>query len=519
MTGSARCLALLLRTGRAAVAAWVVTVVTLVAVTAAKLVAMYPTQAGRDAYAAAYRGVAGTAALQGRGHDLANPGGMLANELAAVALLLLPVMGAQLGVRFTRAVEEAGRLDLLTAGRVGRLAPFAAGATAALVTMLLAGALSTGALLALGYPVAGTIAYGAALAAFGSTYVAVGLVAGQVTRSAQQAYGIGLVVAAGTYLLRAVLDVRQVAVTWTNPQSWLAEVRPYGEHPPAWPWLAFGVTTAVLVAAAALLAARRDLGAGLLAPGPGPAGASARLRGPVALAARLTRGTRLAWLAGAGTFAFGFGFLAPDMQQLTSRTGQAAGAGIDQVLVLFVQLDAVLAACAAVQVVQVLALQERAGRAGWVLSTTASRWRTWLGTAALATAWSLVTLAWAGAGTGLGLWAGLHRASEVRHGLGAALAHAPAVALMAAVAALLAAIGPRVVVAAWALVGWALVVAFLGDLLQLPPALRRLSPLEWTGRVPLEGWDRPAALVLGLVTAAVLAASAVRHRTRDLTAG
>ncbi|MEV4069893.1 hypothetical protein ACGFJC_25500 [Nonomuraea fuscirosea] len=54
-----------------------------------------------------------------------------------------------------------------------------------------------------------------------------------------------------------------------------------------------------MIGAAYALSARRDLGAGLVPPHPGPAQAAHGLRGPLGLAWRLHRGTALAWIAGA----------------------------------------------------------------------------------------------------------------------------------------------------------------------------------------------------------------------------
>ena len=97
------------------------------------------------------------------------------------------------------------------------------------------------------------------------------------------------------YLLRAVGDAGAGAswLTWVSPLGWVEQMRPYAG--PAVVAAAVGAAvTVALAAAAAVLAGRRDLGAGLLPAGPGGP-AAGWLRSPLALAWRLQR---TAWPAG-----------------------------------------------------------------------------------------------------------------------------------------------------------------------------------------------------------------------------
>nr|BFE74713.1 hypothetical protein GCM10020092_080140 [Actinoplanes digitatis] len=127
-----------------------------------------------------------------------------------------------LAIAFTRSVEDTGRLDILTAGAVHRLAPSAAGVTAAAVPAALTVAFSTLALVLLGYPGTGSLLYAGGLGMFMVAFTAAGAVAAQCCRDARTAYVLAVGFWLASYLTRAVVDVRGWNVTWVNPESWLS---------------------------------------------------------------------------------------------------------------------------------------------------------------------------------------------------------------------------------------------------------------------------------------------------------
>src|SRR5207249_6018647 len=107
--------------------------------------------------------------------------------------------------------------------------------------------------------------------------------------------GIASAVLGGAYLLRAVGDTGPTGLTWLSPVGWGLHVRPYaGER---W-WVAglfVGFAVLFMVVGYAL-AARRDVGAGLLSERLGPAEAAPSLGSPFALAWRLHRGLLIGWI-------------------------------------------------------------------------------------------------------------------------------------------------------------------------------------------------------------------------------
>nr|BFE74714.1 hypothetical protein GCM10020092_080150 [Actinoplanes digitatis] len=224
-------------------------------------------------------------------------------------------------------------------------------------------------------------------------------------------------------------------------------------------------------------------------PRPGSATAAPWIRSPLSLLVRLTRGVGAGWIVAAGLFAFAFGYLTQQMSDLTSAAGGQAS-NVDATLTVFVQMNALLAAAAGLQISQWLAREETSGRIGHILAAPVSRTRWWTSATVLVTGWSLLLLSCAGLFTGLGLTAGFNDWSYLGRGLTATLAYSPAVILFAGIAAALSALSPRMVALAWLAIGWGTIVCLRADLLRIPGWARHLSPLDWMGSVPGDAWDR-----------------------------
>ena len=509
MTGVWQCLRLLLRTSWTSVVGWPIALGVLLWSAAASIFDLYPGEAERMMYAEAASNSVATRVFQGRGYDLTLPGGILAQEMGIIVLTLFPLVAVFLAIQLTRSLEDRNYFDIITAGTIGRLAPVVAGMLACCVTALLTGLLSVVILVATGYAVSGSVWYAASLVVFMIFASTIGLLAGQLFRNAREAQYLAIGVILGCYLLRGYIDVNSMDATWSNPISWFAETKPFSDTPQWWPFLAYlGAASAVWVAAL-WVATHRDLGGGVFSPRPGPAEASRRLGSPVSLMFRLTREAGIALMIGGGATAFVFGLFAQEM----------ASSGLDARLVLLMQINGLFACAVAVQTAQIVISEERAGRAGRVLSAPVGR-STWMLSAGLVVGgWAAVMLVWTGLVSGAGLALSLEDTSQVGDAVLDTLAYAPAALLVAAIACALGAVHPRLAVFTWLIVVWSAVVALRADLLQLSEAARRLSPLEWMGKVPLEEWVWSAAAAMSVIAVAAFLLSLVIFRRRDLVAG
>ena len=441
---------------------------------------------------------------------------------AAFTFIVVALMNIFLVVRHTRAEEEAGRAELVRAAAVGRHAPLTAALLVVAAADVVVGAIVATGLIALDLPVAGSVAFGAALAAVGIAFAAVTAVAAQVSERARLATGLTACVLGASFVLRAAGDSRDSGLSWLSPIGWGQAVRAFaGER---W-WtlalpLAFG---AVLLAVAYALASHRDVGAGLLRPRPGSPTASALLVRPEGLALRLQRGVLAGWAAGLfltgasyGSIGRDIGDFIGDNEQLRDLLTQTGGDLTDSYFSTTMLILALIGTGFAIQSTIRLRSEETSGLAEPLLATAVSRTR-WAGSHLLiALGGSAVLLGAAGLGTGLAYGVSIGEPSAVPRLVGSALVYAPAMWVLIGVTVLLYGLVPRFVVAAWAALAVCLVVGFLGQLLDLPAWVRQLSPFEHTSRPPSAPVEFAPLAVLTVLAVVLIAAGLAAFRRRDI---
>ena len=524
-TGTGRMARLELRTGWIGLTVWPLAMAGLVWATAAGARGLYLQPAARAVYGATVGVDPASIAFNGRGYDLGTLGGITVNEVGFFGLLFLPVVAAHLAIRHTRAQEDSGRTELVTAARVGRSAPLAGAALVVALALVLTGLLSALALMANRLPLAGSVYYAAALVLHMIVYLGVGLLAGQVSQTARSAHGLALGAIGAVYLVRALIDGRSWDATWATPMGWLAQVRPYGDLR-IWPYVALAALACLLCLAAVVVCGRRDLGAGLVTPRPGPAVGTRRLTGPVGLLWRITRGTAYVWGAGTVTWGFALGLLSQETSRMFDTNpglAKAFGGDASQPEQLMTSVAAVLVAllssAVAVQGMARLGGEEASGRLGLAIAGRFGRTRWWLSAVGLLAGQAGCVLGLGGLGYDLGAALASGRVGTIGRGLTACMEYAPAVVLTAAISALLLSASLRIVAGAWAVFLWSAVVAMLADTLRLPAWSRDLSPLHHIGRVPFQAFDgRGAAVMAGLALVGI-AGSVLLLRRRDLAAG
>jgi len=526
-TGTATMLRLDLRRDRLLLPVGVLTLVALAGSSARATVALYPDPA--SAIEAA-RVVAASAALTGMYGPIADPG-----NPDSVAVFKTMVMGGIFTAllayavvrRHTRTEEESGRSELLGAGVLGRRATLGAAVLLAGAAVLLTGTLTTLSLVAAGLGTAGSVAFGMAWVGIGLSFTGITAVAAQLTATARGCAAVVLGALGVAYLLRAVGDTSSGAVgqlTWLSPLGWAEKLEMFGAD-------RFVVGLVPLVFAAAMvglafaLLERRDLGAGLIAPRPGPAGARVSLGSPRALAWRLQRGGLICCAAAYLVLGLVLGGVAGNVGALVNTPGveellRAMGGDATSLADVFVSTELRFLAFGAAAYGIFAALRLRAEEVSLhleqLLSTRVSRTAVLLSHAGPALAGS--------AGLMLVLGLGLAVSVAPQEGLGPALGHVlpaaistiPAIWVCVGLALVIFGGRPRAVGAAWGILAAFLLLAEFGPLLGLPTAVIDLSPFSHGSVVP-GGVPQPVPLLVLLALAGALVVAAVAaFRRRDL---
>ncbi|WP_233581081.1 ABC transporter permease [Streptomyces triticirhizae] len=515
-----------LRRDRVRLPVWLGLLTLTTAASVASFQSNYPEPEDRAGAAETLRSPAGIA-MSGPEHYLDEGydiGAMTGHQLLGFFALAVGLMAVLTVVRHTRVEEETGRAELVRSGVLGRHAQLAAALTVAAAASLLLGALLAGTLAAIeadGLTAEGALLYGAATAALGLAFAGTAGVAAQITAFSRGATGLGLAVVGAAYALRSVGDVGPTALSWASPVGWAQRGYPFVDNR-WWPLLLLLALAGVTAALAFWLSTRRDLNAGLRPPRPGRPGAAASLATPLGLATRLGRGTALGFAAGALLLGAMLGSVLSDAEQMLEEVEEMArqlaieDASITELFTsVCLSILAIVALAAVVAALGRARAEETDGRAEPLLATALSR-TAWIG-GQLGFALGAATLVLLVAGLALGAAgaASTGDASLLPELAFASLAYAPAVWFTGGLALALFGWFPRATAAAWAVPAYAMGVVFLGEIVDLPDALRELSPLGHVPSVPAAPLEWTPLLVLTALAAGLSWLGVLGVRRRD----
>ena len=247
----------------------------------------------------------------GRPVALADPGGFTVWRTGTPLAMILMVWAMLVVLRITRGDEEAGRWDLLLAGRyrLSRLIALHVGVVVA-VTMLV-GTAVTVAMATAGADIGGSVRYGLALALIGVGAAAWGALVGQLIADRRRAATLGAAGISAALLARMVADgVGSLAWwQWLTPFGLLGLAEPFAANR-TMPLMLLALGAAIPAAAAVVTSRRRDLHGGLIHGRASTAARPLLLRSLARFAARRSRGPVVAWGAGVWLYCLIIGVLA-----------------------------------------------------------------------------------------------------------------------------------------------------------------------------------------------------------------
>ena len=511
------------RRDRVRIAVWILAIVVVVISTVASVKGLYPTQADLDRAARTSEDNAAAIIFNGPPQGLDTVGGQVAFQTGTFGLILMGLMSIFMLGRSTRGEEESGRSELLRSLPIGENA--LAGAALLTVTAMnvVTGALVAAALAVLGLPVSGSIVFGLSVTLLGLLFAAITLVAAQVTENTRVVYGLGGLVLGAAFVLRALGDIGDGTLSWLSPIGWAQKTRPFaGER--WWPFLIIVATTGLLAWLATVLARRRDLGGGLVAPRAGPARAAPSLGSPLGLAARLQRGSLFGWAAGLAVLAIAYGSITDsindfvkDNQTLSDIVAaQGHGTVVQQYLAMSFRILALVSAAFAIQAVLRIRSEETNTHAEAILATAVSRVRFAGSHVATSLGGTLAILVVVGATFGVSDAFVTGDADAIWRSIVGVLAFAPAVWLLAAVTLALIGLVPSASAWSWALLGVCFVIGMFGQLFDLPQWVEDLSPFQHVPSYPAAPFELLPLVALLLVTVVLLAVGLNGFRHRDV---
>jgi ABC-2 type transport system permease protein len=495
----------------------------------------YPTSASREAIARTFGDNAAFAALMGPARQLDTAAGWVSWRVFALLVWVGAIWGLLTATRLLRREEDAGRWELLLAGRTTRIRATAQAIAGLAVGWLVLWAMSAALTVAagerstVGFSTSGSLLYATAATASAAMFLAIGALTSQLAATRRQANGLAALVFATAYLIRLIADSVAGAgwLRWVSPLGWIEELRPLTGAQP----LALAPIALLVIGAsglAILLAGRRDAGAAMLARR-APVRARTRLLDSSGLlVVRLERWVALAWIGGLALGGAIFGITArsaaqgnvavEDIERTVGRLGaHPASATAAWIGYEFLYLAALLTFAAAGQIAAMRS-EEADGHLDHLLARPLDR-RAWLaGRLGFGAAFVIA----AALATGLAAWAGIASGSG---GLGlgpmlqAGLNLVPPALLVLGLGTLLLGVAPRLAMPLlYALVLWSFLIEIIGTSITSSQWLLDTALFTHVGPVPAAGLDWPAMGILtGLGLVAALAGLATFTR-RDLAA-
>jgi ABC-2 type transport system permease protein len=490
---------------------------------------VYPTVAERVAFAHSFASNKGLRLLYGLPHDIATVSGYVAWRVGGVLAVAAAIYGLLAAVRVTRAEEESGRLELVLAAPVARrtvnLAALAAVATGTVVLWIV----ELVGLLIGGLPAGGSAYLAVATASVVPVCAALAALAAELAPTRRITLGLAGGTIALLFLLRVIADTVSGLgwLHWVTPLGWAEEMRPFAGPEPLVLLLPVA-TTALLVAITVRIAARRDIGTGVL-PSRDEADPRLRLLGSATgLALRNQIGVVSAWAGSVAVFSYILGSIAnsispadvsKNIQNEISKLGSGpitTPAGYLAFVFLFVVVAVCVLVCTQIGAARE---EESEQRLETLLALPVSR-RRWLSgrlalaiVAAAAVSLSAGLLAWAGARTG---GADLPLPKMLEAGANAL----PVAILFLGIAALAYAVVPRQSsLIAYGLVALSFLWQLVGSLLGAPKWLLDITPFAHVALVPEQPFRAVAAVVMIALGAAAALVATELFRRRDLIAG
>jgi ABC-2 type transport system permease protein len=486
----------------------------------------YPTLADRVSFAHSFAGNDALRLFYGYPYDLLSAGGYTAWRVGGTLAIVAATFGVLAATRALRGEEDRGAAEMILAEPVARRATLVSAGLVTASSIFIVWLAEAAGLLAGGLAPGGGAYLALATASVAAVYAGVGALTSQIAPTRRIALELGSAVVAVSLLLRVVADTATGAawLRWATPLGWAEELRPFSAQRPL--VLLLPVASCVLLLAlSARLAARRDLGTGMLRARDAAAPRLLLLSSPTAQTLRSEAVSLAVWTMSIGAFAFVLGMVSASVssagisrsiQQQLAKLGAGSietPAGYLSLVFLFFVLAVSLFACAQIGAAR---HEEAAGRLETLLALGVSR-RGWL-----AGRLRLASCAAATISMGAGLFAWLGAASQgvavsLPRLLEAAANCLPVSLMFLGLAALAFAVAPRACQGiAYGLVTVTFLWQLSGTVLGAPGWLVKLTPFAHIGLVPAQPFRAADAIVmLGIGALSALAATWAFQR-RDL---
>ncbi|MDR1778766.1 MAG: hypothetical protein LBR14_03295 [Clostridiales Family XIII bacterium] len=451
-----------------------------------------------------------------------SPSSLMSQQCLVWVLVAAAIMNVFLVNRHSRVDEELGRLEMFRAMPVGRMTGAVATALFAFCVNLLISVLTAVSLLIMnmdGTTAAGAFAYGLAIGAVGMVFAALTLLAAQLFSTARGVTGFGMVALGILYVLRAMGDVRENALSIVSPLGLALRPEAFYENN-YWPLFLLALEFANIILLALGICAYRDHGMGLLPAGKGRAYASQALRSPMGLAWRLSIKSTLAWGAGMLLLGIAYGSVCtqiesflennPTMKEMVFQNDQSSI--LDNYVAVIYSLMAMLASVPVMLSAMRIHGEEKHGRLEQIFAKRVWRIDFFIAFLFIGLMESFLMLLLLSTGLEVSSGGALDSATQ----LAAGLVYLPAVWCMTGIAVFFVGVLPKLTPAVWAIFAYSFFMSYFGRMLDFPEWVIKATPFGSTPRLPIEDFAAQPLAVYITLTVVLLTCGIARFRVRDI---
>lgn len=371
----------------------------------------------------------------------------------------------------------------------------------------------------------GSLLYGAALGVIGIFFTAMTSLSTQLSESSRGAVGLSFAILGISYMLRAIGDVGNHALSWVSPFGWVLHAKAY-VHNTWWPIvLTLGVAL-ILVFLALYLNTIRDLEAGFIPARPGKKYASKFLQSPLGLSLRLQRTGIITWTIGMFVLGASYGSVLGDTDSFLADNAvikdlltPVAGFSFTEIFItMIMSVLAMVCTIPALMVMFKLKGEERKNRTEHLLGRAVSRLKLMGSYFIVSIVVGFIMLSLAAYGMGIaGVTVIDGNGITLGTFYGAAMVYLPAMWIMIGIAVLLVGIAPNLTGLVWLYLGYSFIVVYLGGLFQFPAWLSELSPFGHIPQYPVDQLEWLKACLLTIIAIVIMIAGFVGYRRRDIT--
>ncbi|MBM6615522.1 ABC transporter permease [Desemzia sp. RIT804] len=455
-----------------------------------------------------------------------NIGAVFANEMLLFTAIGVGVMNILFVSSSTRDDEEEGRLEMVRALPVGRLAYLTASGIMVLVVngaLFLLTAAGLGFISASGMTWEASLLYGTLLGACGIFFAGLTVFFAQLAETARGTTSLSIGVLIVMYIIRAIGDVESERLALLSPLGWVVRTGVFVTND-WWPVSVLLFSATLLLLAALYLNTKRDINAGLLPDRKGKIHASSFLKTTPGLIWYLEKTTLISWAIVLFLLSAAFGAILgelevyfSDMDIIQAYFSAESGVSLtEQFIALLMSILSVFSAIPVVSTLLKLKKEEKQGNVENYYSRSIPRNRILSGYYFISLLAAIVMQIMIGLGLYLTANHVLINGLEWSIPLKSALVYIAAIWVVLGLATMIIGVFLKGSSLVWLYVVFSLVVIYVGDLIDFPEWVNNLSAFHHIPQIPIEEIDWAALGILSVLAVILTLIGFLGYNKRDI---